>query len=87
MMLYIIDAYYSNEDILPNSVLECQRCWYLFVKWRYSVWLVKGSVDEIHLKRREKINDGPGGKKSRQAEKSCVIRQRLEVGVTLSLPA
>lgn len=80
-MLSTIDAYYSNEDSLPNSILECQCCWYLRVKRRDSVWLVGESVAETHLKRRKKANDGPGSKKARQAGRSWVVRHRSEVGV------
>jgi len=84
-MLSIIDAYYINEDILPNSVMECQCCWYLYVKWRDLLWLVGESVAETHLKRREEANNGSGGKKARQAGRNCVVRHRSEVGVHLSL--
>lgn len=71
----------QHEDILPNSILKCQCCWYLHVKWRDHVWLVGESVAETHLKRREKANDGPGGKKARQAERRWVVRHRSEVWV------
>lgn len=51
------------------------------MKWRDSVWLVGGSVIEAYLKRREKKNDGPVGKKARRAGRSWVVRHRSAAGV------
>lgn len=81
MILPNIDAYYSNDDILPNSIPECQSFWYLHVKRRDSVCLVGESIAETHPKRSKKENDGTGGERARQAGRSWVVRHRPDVVV------
>lgn len=74
-------------------LLQQWRLFYPTLSWNadvvgISVWnretqfgLLGGSVAETYLKRREKKNDGPGGKKARQTWRSWVVRHRSGAGV------